>query len=377
MKTRKWFIALFCTQAVLFGGAFSTFAQEPQAEAFLDAPYPDLTHPQPASEEDLSRTLRASNLHRMLEVQTPVRSQASRGTCSIFSATAMLESMLLIRGHMLEAEALDLSEEWLEYLMMRGRTSDGSTSYTNFSTLIQHGIATEQALPYIGETWKTTKDSPLAAKRCGHLAGARQTSCLLGHRDPQLIDLPDQLLLTPGSVQYDPEFVAARKDARQFRSQYMAGTPMNFSVGNVSTIKQLLAEGIPVTLDVDFYYGAWNHRGGEELGIPRDTQAWANGVVGYPEPGSKDRSLSPRKPAGHSVLIVGYDDDAEISTRVQMNDGSMRTFTYRGVYYFKNSWGAGSFGVNFSVDDRNYAGYGVITQRYAHEYGGFYRLALQ
>lgn len=141
-------------------------------------------------------------------------------------------------------------------------------------------------------------------------------------------------------------------------------------------MKSLLAAGIPVTLDITFYYGAWNHREASDLGINRDIDAWNHGVVGFPEPGSVDEASSRTKPAGHSILLVGYDDRAIVQTHVQMSDGTEKDFTYTGVYYFKNSWGTSSFGSQFSIEGSAYAGYGAITQKYAHAYGSFFQFPL-
>jgi C1A family cysteine protease len=87
-----------------------------------------------------------------------------------------------------------------------------------------------------------------------------------------------------------------------------------------------------------------------------------------------DRQMSKTKPTGHSVLLVGYDDNATITTVQKMTDGSERSFTYRGVFYFKNSWGTDSLGAGFTIDGQRVPGYGVITQQYAFEFGEFFSL---
>lgn len=72
-------------------------------------------------------------------------------------------------------------------------------------------------------------------------------------------------------------------------------------------VKSLLDQGTPVTVDLNFYYGTWNHRLADSLGIPRNLDHWDKGVVGYPYAGSVDYINTKQEPAGHSVLIVGYD----------------------------------------------------------------------
>jgi C1A family cysteine protease len=141
----------------------------------------------------------------------------------------------------------------------------------------------------------------------------------------------------------------------------------------VSEARGLLDSGRPVTLDIDFYYGAWNHRKATEYGISRDQSQWEAGIVGYPESDTIDEQQSRIHRAGHSIVIVGYDDSVEVTTQIAMTDGSTKTFTRKGVYYFKNSWGTEKFGVKFSVEGKNFPGYGMITQDYAHDYGQFYK----
>jgi hypothetical protein len=60
-----------------------------------------------------------------------------------------------------------------------------------------------------------------------------------------------------------------------------------------------------------------------------------------------------------------------------MADGSTKEFRYKGVYFIKNSWGATNFGVNTEIEGKTFPGYGIITQKYAEEFGGFYRLQLE
>jgi len=152
------------------------------------------------------------------------------------------------------------------------------------------------------------------------------------------------------------------------------GSSRNYSLQSVSQIKSLLAQGVPVILGLDFYYGAWNHRKSTEYGISRNTDHWAQGIIGYPEPGSVDRQISPKHQAGHSIVVVGYDDDRIVETPVLMEDGTTQMFRYKGVYYIKNSWGTAGFGAKFELNGVPHPGYGMITQKYAHEKGGFDRL---
>jgi hypothetical protein len=316
-----------------------------------------------------------SDVLSLLNNQSPVRSQARRGTCSIFSATAMLESMLIIRKDVDKA-TIDLSEEFLEYLVNHSSSSDGSTSYRNYSAFRSYGDVEEPVLPYIGETWKAVTDSPLAQERCGKFKGFDLSSCLIVHRNPNLLEASIEDLEDKDNENYDPEFAKARVRAGEFKGEYLSHVDSDFYVSEEEA-KDLLFSGIPVTIDLDFYYGSWNHGGGVELNIPIDSNNWAKGIVGYPEVGSRDREWSHKKSAGHSVLLVGYDDDKEVTQKIQMVDGTYKTFTHKGVYYFKNSWGTAGFGKDFQVESKTFSGYGMITQDYASEYGSFFQLKVE
>ncbi len=348
------------------------FAQDDGA--FLDPQYqvrnPPLTRSQsPAGFDALPVR---SDVDAVIAQMTPVKAQASRGTCSIFSAVALLEGSLVREFQ--APLSTDLSEEWLEYLITRETGMEGSWSYRNFEKLRDLGAPREDKLPYIGETWSEVIAGTLSEVRCGLLSGFSLTTCLLGHRNGKLLTASDADLLNPASSLYDPEFQLARAEAAQARDLYTHKIGNSFSVGTESSIKALLNRGIPLTWDADFYYGAWNHRKAESLSIPRNLNHWAKGIVGYPAPGSMDRRMSPTDPAGHSIVIVGYDDALEVTVPTLMADGTTKNFTYTGVYYFKNSWGVDNFGTDTVINGVVRPGYGMVTQKYAHEFGSFYKM---
>ncbi len=357
--------------AVLALTSTSVFASD---EAFLDKPYKGAHHPR-IDIFSLANTPVKSDVAAAISKQTAVKSQAARGSCSIFSATALLESMMVING---KADAsLDLSEEWLQYLIAQWATNDGSNSNTNFDQIHKYGMPAEVKMPYIGLTWKSLSDGN-ARERCAHITSRKQANCLTGHRDPALLLKTDEEILAESGKLSDVEFVEARKDAMAFKETNLTGDGERASgyAGSTTEIKELLAAGTPLTLDITFYYGAWNHRMAEEMGINRDLGNWAKGIVSYPEQGSMDLEHSSEHAAGHSVVIVGYDDEREIEYTVKMTDGSMKQFKRKGVYYFKNSWGTGAFGVDFEIDGVKAPGYGMISQEYANEIGSFFKLAL-
>lgn len=348
---------------------FSPWAQSQDEGAYLDAKYQNLIHPKKSINES-HKSFPASDTRELISQQSPVRSQAARGTCSIFSATAYLEGLLIKKG--VANFSIDLSEEWLQYVAVRNKSSDGSSAWTNFNAIREYGMPSEQSLPYIGEDWTDTFN-PLKEVRCGKLVGALLKSCLIVHRDPQLITLSDQQIMNSYS---DREFINARQEAFELKKRHIRFQNYNYSIYSVSEVKDLLQSGTPVILEADFYYGAWNHREATNLGIERDMDHWSKGIVTFPETGSIDANESPKHPAGHSILVVGYDDNKIVTRTLMMTNGQMKTFTYKGVYYFKNSWGTSNFGSDFEIDGEHFPGYGMMVQKYAEEIGQFYKMPL-
>jgi hypothetical protein len=368
MHTSKLFLAL------ALAGAFLGHAARAEEATSVDAPYKRLFHPRVdrAGRDDVNPAPAKSDTLALIAKQTPVRNQAARGSCSIFSATALLESMLIVDGK--ADTSIDLSEEYLQYLIAQNATDDGSTSPANFDALHENGTASEVKMPYIGLTWKSLSDGD-AQNRCGKLSDDALAHCLTGHRDPALLLKNDNELSAAGG---DLDFLAARREAQENRKRFFTanGEQESGVVSGTKDVKALLAKGIPLTLDIDFYYGAWNHRLAESMGINRDTDNWAKGIVSYPERGSMDLAHSNEHRAGHSVVLVGYDDNREITYTVKMTNGQMKQFKRKGVYYFKNSWGTTNFGTQTEIDGQIVPGYGMISQDYANEYGQIFQLVL-
>jgi hypothetical protein len=341
--------------------------------AYLDPGFKEIHRAKPEG----NRAPTKSNTLAVVAKMTPVRAQAARGTCSIFSATALIEGMLNIKG--IADNDLDLSEEWMEYLVTRKTGSEGSTAARNLRAVAQYGTVTESLLPYVGETWESVEQTDLSQERCQNVAGTSlEAGCLVSHFDPRLLEASSSQLSDPSSPLYNPEILAARKAGAAYVNKVLKGLafPAGGYVSSISEVKQLLRSGIPVSLGLNFFYGAWNHRKAEALGIGRNMDNWAKGLVGYPEKDSMDYKISPTDPAGHEILLVGYDDNAVIETTYLAADGTERTKAYKGVYYFKNSWGTGNFGTETEIQGEILPGYGAITQKYAEQYGGFYAFTM-
>jgi len=314
-----------------------------------------------------------SNIENVIGKQTGVKSQGKRGTCTMFTAIGLIESYLISNG--LFPSSLDLSEEWMEYIIMKDKESEGSSTSSNLKEILYSGVVHEITWPYVGQKWLALDDFEISALTCSHLEknASLLKKCLLGHRDPTLYDMPVSKLRT-----LDPEFEVIRDEAFLLRDNYIKDLyprKKSYRVKSTSDIRNILVNNHAVVMGTKLYYGAWNSSKVDTFDIqPRDKSSWYSGIVGYPEPGSRDRDISAVNGGGHSILIVGYDDNVIVKTKALMTDGTTKEFTYKGVYYFKNSWGVKGFGKKFSLNNRSYPGYGMITQKYAHEFGTFYSI---
>jgi hypothetical protein len=327
--------------------------------------------------DKLSQLPNRSDVEKVISLQTPVKRQRSRGTCTIFTTIGLLESHLIRLG--LSDNSVDLSEEWLEYIMMTKKQTEGSKSSKNIKKVRFFGVVSEQSWPYLGEKWFVEPENiPQAISTCGHLDRHSEywMSCLLGHRDPRLLRADDDFVR-----KHDPEFISLRDEALLFKEQFLKGRlerRSHYRVETLSEVKKKLLEGIPLIMGLKLYYGSWNHSKSKKLEIQkRDKKRWYKGIVTYPEPGSIDRRISGEKGGGHSLIIVGYDDEVVVHSRMLMEDGTWKEFQYKGVYYFKNSWGTHAFGKDFILNGKKIPGYGMITQKYAHEMGTFVHMPLE
>ncbi|MFM8269578.1 MAG: C1 family peptidase [Pseudomonadota bacterium] len=300
----------------------------------LDDAYPA---PHPPIQDLQNDFLVQSDVGALIALQSPVKSQDRRGVCSIFSAIGILESWIKIRKN----TVLDLSENYLAYIVttqITQRPFSGSTASDNFRGVQKRGLINEEVWPYEGQDWTKPELSQLEIAlrdaTC-FFVGLRQDLCIKTHRDPY----------------QNPFFEEASTFAREFKTE----NTQAILVSSLSDIRNRILVNEPVLLEIDFFYGAWNHRKMSELGIGEpDSDKWDKGMVGIPT--SLDVALSKQKPAGHSLVIVGFDDVER-------------------VYYFKNSWGTESFGLKSDLlGPGTTPGYGTIPFEYAHQYGSFYRI---
>jgi subtilisin-like proprotein convertase family protein len=267
----------------------------------------------------------------LLSTQSPVRNQRSRGVCSIFSTVALMEHLYLKEGTIATP---DFSEQYLQWstkvLLGAFTNTEGSSAERNLEAIHRFGIPEESAWPYQPTKWNTTNDP----------------ACTGGD------DVPVRCH-TNGDP---PESARAARMFTLPRGRWIRSTP--------SSIKaHMTTKRTAVVVGGDFFYQAWNH-GGSRLPI---SQAYKR--KGYvTTPNAEDIADSRMRRAGHSFLLVGWDDDLEVQRLDAMGqpmvDAMGRPVMDRGFFLFKNSWGTGSFGVENPKGD----GYGWISYRYTQDY---------
>jgi C1A family cysteine protease len=266
----------------------------------------------------------------LLEYQSEVRNQASRGVCSIFSTVALMESLYIQEGTIKKP---DFSEQYLQWASkVKGGyypTSGGSSGRANLETINKFGIPFESAWPYETRPWTSSND-----ERCG---GDEKSVPVICHTNG---DAPEsaqnsQLFFLP-----KPEWVSVSPNSLKM---YMFKQKRGVIVG------------------VDFFYQAWNH-GGSKLGINADNKR----VTAVVYPSAADVTDSKLRPAGHSIFVVGWDDNKEFPRLDEkgkpLTDANGNVVMEKGFYLFKNSWGT-------SNQNDKKIGYGWLSYRYVQEYG--------
>jgi subtilisin-like proprotein convertase family protein len=269
----------------------------------------------------------------VVEFQSPVKSQGSRGVCSVFATTAFMEHAYIVEGSLIDP---NFSEQYLQWSAKEQvgmfRNTSGSNAYYNLRAISRFGIPEEDAWPYETFQWGAAQDPECGAKDNDQLP----TKCYT-NGDPPQSALESTLYKLPESIS-----VWAKRD----------------------NVKKVMWErGTGVTAGMTFFYQSWNHRLSK---LPRNMEYWEQGYVLYPNDEDKRISLEDR--VGHAILLVGWDDDLEVQKVDQegklMVDAQGNPVMEKGFFIFKNSWGTGSFGKLNPHGD----GYGFISQAYIEEY---------
>lgn len=263
----------------------------------------------------------------ILSLQAPVRNQARRGVCSIFSTLGLVESLYKKAG----LANPDFSEQYLQWSVKvqlgRFPNTDGSSDNYNLEAVVKHGVPIEAAWKYNPDPWTTANDPACTGE-------SQPTKCYTQGEPPMEAKLAPKYKLPA--------------------SRWVS----------TSSIKNVIYEKrAGVLAGLDFFYQAWNHRAST---LPVNATSFSKGYVLFPN--STDITESRKKPAGHSIQLVGWDDNLEIPTVDKdgkpVLDSAGKAVKEKGFFLFKNSWGIDRFGLTHSKA----AGYGWISYRYIKSY---------
>lgn len=264
----------------------------------------------------------------LLAFQSPVRNQGGRAVCTIFSITALMEHLYIKAGW----PAPDFSEQYLQWSVkflekVLPDTSESSPA-ANLKAIHDHGLPPEEAWPYEPFPWSSGDDPACTGE-------GMPTKCYTnGH--------PSE---------------GAKQAARHF-------LPPGRYINTKSIKHHIFTEKTGVAVTLDFFYQSWNHR---RSTLPTNPDNWRKGIVLAPN--EADLVESHKHPAGHSILILGWDDNLELPLRDRNGkvvlDERGDPVVDKGFFIFKNSWGTGSFG----EDNPHGDGYGLISIRYVDEHG--------
>ncbi len=266
----------------------------------------------------------------LMQYQSPMRNQRSRGVCSIFATVALMEHLYVKEG---TYPRPDFSEQYLQWSVKNEigdfTHTEGSSASSNLAAISRYGIVEETLWPYEPTRWTSANDA----------------ECTGGE------DLPVKCYTNGEPPQ-------AARDGKKWKlpqSRWVSSRANSIKAFMVNKNQAVIVGGT-------FYYQAWNH-GASTLPVRSDYSR--KGYVMYPN--AKDKEESLKKRAGHAFLLVGWDDDLEVQAvdaegKLEV-DAQGNPVTQKGFFLFKNSWGTGRFGVENPKGD----GYGWIQYRYVEE----------
>jgi hypothetical protein len=267
----------------------------------------------------------------IVERQSPVKSQGSRGVCSIFATAAHMESLYKVAG----MADPDFSEQYLQWSVKAElgafTYTEGSSAERNLEAISKFGIPAESAWPYESFPWSASNDPA-----CGAEESQRPVKCFTNGEPPEAAKMAMKYKLPRG------KWLSARR---------------------TSIKDHLTTKKTPVAVGGDFFYQAWNHR---KTTLTRNPEYWNRGIVTYPN--AQDLEESRKSRAGHAFILVGWDDDLEVVSRDgagnPVKDAAGNEVKEKGFFLFKNSWGTAGFG----IENPKGAGYGWISMKYVEEH---------
>ncbi len=269
----------------------------------------------------------------LVKTQSSVKSQGSRGVCSIFSTVAYMEHLYITEGTITDP---DFSEQYLQWSAKfevgAFKKTGGSNANRNIEAIHRFGIPSEDAWTYESAGWNTSDDP-----ECKSDDKDKPTRCYTNGTPPEEALQAAKFSLPAG------RFISTR--ARDIKAR-------------IHTKKQAVVVGLT------FFYQSWNHR---RSPLKVNSDYWDQGYVLYPNADDKKHGLE--KKAGHSILIVGWDDELEVPTVDKdgnvIKDSNGDPIVEKGFFLFKNSWGTGGFGSKNEKGD----GYGWLSMKYVKEFG--------
>ena len=268
----------------------------------------------------------------LVPLVSPVQNQARRGVCSIFSTVGLMEHLYIVEGTITDPDFSEQYLQWSAKFEVRSfPNSSGSNAFYNLQAINRFGIVDEATWPYEPNQWGTVENPECDGE------DDQPTECYTNGHPTDEIKSARKFFLPPG----------------RFLS--------------TSDIKgHIMSSGTGVVVGLTFFYQSWNHR---KSPLPTSADNWDNGLVLYPNDEDMRVSREEDMRAGHSILIVGWDNELEIPIRDQEGnlvlDESGEPVTEKGFYLFKNSWGTTGFGIDHEMGP----GWGWISQRYVDQFG--------
>ena len=272
----------------------------------------------------------------LLSIQSPVRNQGRRGTCTIFSTTALMESLYIQEGTVMNP---DFSEQFLQWStkteLRRFTDGEGSNNEVNLQAISRFGVVREQDWPYETAAWGPAND-PM----CTGEEEMRPTRCFTNGEPPATALMAQRFTLPAG------RWINSRASSIQ-----------SYMVNN----------RLPVVVSGTFFYQAWSHGGSM---LPTSAENKRRGIVQYPS--AEDQTDSRMRPAGHGILLVGFDNEMRaqrVNAMGQPEVDAMGQPVYDvGFYLFKNSWNNTWATEQVPGTTEHPGGFGWISQRYVAEF---------
>ena len=273
----------------------------------------------------------------LVDTQSEVKSQGRRGVCSIFGTVALAEHLYIAEGTITNPDFSEQFLQWSTKFEERAfqRTS-GSNARTNINAFSRHGVVEETVWPYEPNAWGSSDDEACTGEddqptRC-HTNGEPTAEMLMAQR----FRIP--------------------------RGRWINSTAQSIKGHMFETRTAVQAGG-------DFYYQAWGHGGSR---IPTYSEYRNHGYIVTPN--AADIASSNEHRAGHSFLLVGWDDDLEVQAidengELAVEDGE--PVMIKGFFLFKNSWGTG-----WATENPFGAGYGWISYDYVDRFLSAYASGL-